>query len=192
MRSALENLARDFHVGLTRVIARGLTSAAGVFRNAARFRRIGLVPARPPIAGPFPDIADHVVEAVTVRRECFHRSRALEPVVAAMFVREHALPRVRHALAPRRKFISPGEFSTVQAATGRKLPFRFGWQLLPDPIGVSFRIPVGDMNNRMIIEPADRGGGAVWTPPVGAEFEPPPLRPVSRVDRMMGRGKYKR
>src|SRR5579862_5298941 len=69
MRAALDDLARDLAVGLARIVALGLAPAARIFRNAAGLCRVGLVLGRPPVGRPFPDIADHVVDAVVVRRK---------------------------------------------------------------------------------------------------------------------------
>src|SRR2546423_4015206 len=70
VRAALKHLARDPDVRMTRVVAGGLGPAARIFRNAARLRRVGFMLLRVPISRPFPDIADHVVQAVAVGREC--------------------------------------------------------------------------------------------------------------------------
>ena len=55
-------LREIFALRLARIVAFLLVSAARILRNAARFRRVGLVLWRVPISGPFPDIADHVME----------------------------------------------------------------------------------------------------------------------------------
>src|SRR6267143_4524672 len=78
MRAAFKHLAWNPDVRLTRVVARGLRPAARIFRNAARLRRLGVVFLRIPIGRPFPDIPDHVVDAVAVRRECSDGRGALE------------------------------------------------------------------------------------------------------------------
>src|SRR6266700_2411834 len=44
-------------------------AAAWILRNAARLRRVSFMLGGPPIGGPLPDIADHVVDAVAVGRE---------------------------------------------------------------------------------------------------------------------------
>src|SRR5215469_5024098 len=72
MRAAFEDLAWDFDFRQTRIVAVLLTSAARIVRDATRFRRVGLMFGRPPIRGPLPDVADHVVEAETARGECRH------------------------------------------------------------------------------------------------------------------------
>ena len=73
MRAAFDDFARDFALRLARVVASLLAPAARVYRNAARLQRIGLVLVGPPISGPLPDVADHVVNAVAVRRKRCHR-----------------------------------------------------------------------------------------------------------------------
>src|ERR1700682_5450467 len=99
MRAALKHLAWNPDIRLTRVVARGLGSAARIFRNATRLRRIGFVLLRIPIGRPFPDIADHVVQAVAVSRERGNRRRALESVCAKVLVWKFALPSIGHVLA---------------------------------------------------------------------------------------------
>src|SRR5258705_11447471 len=118
MRPAFEHLARDSDLRLAGVVARLLRPAAWIFRNAARLRgrvrAIGLVPGRPPVGGPFPDIADHVVNAVAVRREGSDRRRALEAVRREILMREGALPGVRHVLAAGRELVAPCELGAVE------------------------------------------------------------------------------
>src|SRR5215218_5990947 len=64
MRAALDDLARDLDVGLARVVTALLGPAARVLGNAARLWRFGFMLCGVPVRGPFPDIADHVVQAV--------------------------------------------------------------------------------------------------------------------------------
>src|SRR5215212_3738353 len=66
MRAAFDNLPRNFDVGQAGIVAVDLSAAARIFRNAAGFWGIGLVLLRVPVRGPFPDVADHVVNAVAV------------------------------------------------------------------------------------------------------------------------------
>src|SRR5437773_387791 len=116
MRAALKHLAWNPDIWLTRVVARGLGPAARVFRNAARLRRIGFVLLRIPIGRPFPDIPDHVVDAVAVRRKGRDRRSALETVSGEVHVREITLPGIRHVLATRRLLVAPSEFRAVKSA----------------------------------------------------------------------------
>src|SRR5215470_1333673 len=73
VRAALEDLARNPDGGLAGVVALLFTPAARVLGNAACLWRIGLVAGRVPVAGPFPDVADHVAKAVAVAREGIDR-----------------------------------------------------------------------------------------------------------------------
>src|SRR6185437_11090196 len=81
MRTALEHLARNPDVGHASVVACVLATATGVHRDTAGLGGIGLMFRRVPIDGPFPHVADHVVDAVAVRRECSHRRRAFVTVM---------------------------------------------------------------------------------------------------------------
>src|SRR5215207_692639 len=78
VRAALDDLARDPDVSRGRVVAAVLAPGARVLRDAARFRRVALVLLRVPVDGPFPDIADHVIDAMAVRRERCDRRGPLE------------------------------------------------------------------------------------------------------------------
>ena len=81
MRAALENLAWNPDVGLARVETVALGPTARILWNAARLCGICLVPAGPPVVRPFPDIADHVVNAVAVPSELFKKSlRFIDPM----------------------------------------------------------------------------------------------------------------
>ena len=119
------------------------------------FARIGLVLWRIPVGGPFPDVADHVVEAVSVRRERGHRRSALEAVGVGVLAREFALPGIGHVTAVGREFVAPGKFGAVKPAARRKFPFRFGRQVLAGPLRVGERVAEGHMHDRMIVEPVD-------------------------------------
>src|SRR5437899_5187459 len=96
MRATFKHFAWNPEVRLTRVVARALGSAARILRNAADFWRVGFVLLRIPIGRPFPDIADHVVQAVTVGRECGDGRSAFEAISRKILVREITLPSVCH------------------------------------------------------------------------------------------------
>ena len=81
MRAALDDLAWDFDIRLAGVVAALFASAARIFGNAARLRRVGIVLLRVPVERPFPDIADHVVHAVAIRRKRRHRRGPLKAIV---------------------------------------------------------------------------------------------------------------
>src|SRR6185312_367179 len=73
MRAALQNLARNADVRLTWIKTCCFGAAARIEWDAARLRRISFMLLRPPVAGPLPDVADHVVQAVAVGRKGRHR-----------------------------------------------------------------------------------------------------------------------
>src|SRR5262249_49974285 len=88
----------------------------------ARAIQIALVPVRAPL----PDVAGHVVEAVTVRRERLDRGGALVAVLDRVAVGKLALPDV--ALRPRlgERLGAPGVTLFFPAPPGGGLPFRPG------------------------------------------------------------------
>src|SRR6516164_7797914 len=76
VRAALQHLARDADVRLAAVVAALLRRAAWILRRAAGAYRRDLVADAVPVGGPLPDVADHVVEPVTVRGIRGDRGRA--------------------------------------------------------------------------------------------------------------------
>src|SRR6266704_3629016 len=88
MGAALDHLAGNLDVRLAGIVACGLGASAGVFRDTAGFRRIGLMLLGVPVGGPLPDIADHVVNAIAVWRERGDRRCALEAVVVQVLPRK--------------------------------------------------------------------------------------------------------
>ena len=149
VRTAFDHLARNFDLGLAWIVAPLLDSAPRVFRNAAGFRRVSIVLLREPVGGPFPYIADHVVNAVTVRRERGHRGSPLETVAVQILPRKIALPGVGVMLSAGHEFTAPGIFSVVDSAARRELPFGFGRQ---NP-----RRPNGRRRTRLKTRRAPRG-----------------------------------
>ena len=139
----------------------------GFCGNAAAFGASAACRGRVPVGRPFPDVADHVVEAVAVRRKRPDRRGALVAVRREVLVRERPLPGVRHLAPVRRELVAPGELGAVQPAARGELPFGLGRQLLARPGRVGLGIAVGDMDDRMLVEargsscPA-RMGGASW------------------------------
>src|SRR5215472_6451356 len=99
MRAAFENLAGNLDLRLTGVVTPCFWPAAWIFRCAARFRRIGMVPGGPPVGGPLPDVANHVGDAVTIRRKRRYGRRALKAIFIAILVWELALPGIGHVRA---------------------------------------------------------------------------------------------
>src|ERR1044071_5890930 len=122
MRAALDHLARDADVGLTWIKASRFGTAARIARDTARLRFLSFVILRPPIGGPFPDIADHVEHAIAVGRKRRHRRGSLIAVVAPVLLRKFALPGVGHVHITGREFVAPGVLRAVEPATRGKFP----------------------------------------------------------------------
>ena len=53
----------------------------------------------------------------------------------------------------RRQFITPRELRPIEPAARRELEFSLGRQVLARPLGISFGVCVGDMDNRTIVSP---------------------------------------
>src|SRR5688572_16572942 len=69
MRAAFQDLAGDAAFGLAGVVAQLLSATARVLGDATGFAGVGGMPGIEPIGSPFPNVADHVVKAVSIRRE---------------------------------------------------------------------------------------------------------------------------
>src|SRR6478735_2722661 len=113
MRAAFKNLARNSDVRLAGVVAVCLRAAARIFRNAADLRRVGLMLGRKPVAGPLPDVADHVVDAIADRRKRRHRRGT--PEARPPLVRKFAVPRVGHRAIAGHELITPRKVSAVES-----------------------------------------------------------------------------
>ena len=192
MRAAFDDLPWNFHIGRSGIVAVGLAAAARILRNAAGLCRIRLMLWRIPVGGPFPDVADHVVQPVTVRRECGDRRSALEAVGLGVLTRKFTLPGVGHVTAVRREFIAPRKFGVFKSAARCKFPFRFGRQFLAGPLRVGERVVERHMHDGMIVQPTDFASGSVGMSPIRALGERPPLTEVPEVDRMIGRREHQR
>src|SRR5581483_2876971 len=100
-----------------------------------------------PVGTPLPDIARHIVKAVTVRREAAHRRAPLEAVFtgvetgeAISFIRENSLPPVGDRPAAGPQFIAPDKLFSNQPAARRVFPLGFSRQPLPRPPRISRRV----------------------------------------------------
>src|SRR5262249_36327788 len=142
VRATLEHLAGNPDPRLAGVVACGFRPAARIFGDATGLRRIGFVLGGPPVGGPLPHVADHVVDAVGVWRKSRYGRGPLVTVVIEVLVRELALPRVGHMLAARRELIPPRELGAIESAPCGELPFGFGGQFLAGPFRVGFRVAI--------------------------------------------------
>src|SRR5215831_4978626 len=136
--------------------------------RAASAWRLSPVPRREVVAGPFPDVAGHVVEPVAVRRERAHRRGALVAVGEQVLPGELPLPGVGHHDSIRRELIAPGVDRAVQAAPGRVLPLRLGGQFLAGPRRVRLSVGIGDVGHRVALPAAAVAAGPLWVAPAGA------------------------
>ena len=166
MRAALDDFARNPDIGQVRVVTSRLRAAARVGGNATRFARIGHMLRRPPIRSPFPHVADHVVEAVTIRWKCSNRRCA--PVAGPSVVGEFSMPCVGHCAAVWHEVVAPCELCAVKTSARGELPFSLRRQLLATPCGIGQCVPEAHVHNRMMIEPFNAAARTIWLPPVGA------------------------
>ena len=144
MRAALDHLARDFDVGLTRDRnclprrpPRGFSgmqhafgasaSCFGAYQSDVHSQTLPIMSWTPkPFGG----------NAVTGEV----RSK---PSGIQILRRKLALPGVGHVLATGREFVAPGEFGAVEAAARGELPFGLGRQVLAGPSRIGQRIGIG-------------------------------------------------
>src|SRR5260370_33413769 len=140
MGTALDDLAGYLDIRQAGIVACILSAAPGVFRDATGLWCVGGVFRCIPVGGPFPDVADHVVNVVTVRRERGDGRRALEAVFTQVLPRKFTLPGVGLMLAAGREFITPGIFGTADPAARVKFPFGFRRQILASPACICERV----------------------------------------------------
>ena len=81
-----------------------------------------------PVGGPLPDVADHVVEAVAVRREGADRRGALEAVGARLCEGKSPCQVLAMQRPVRRQLVAPGVVGAVEPAAGGELPLGLGRQ----------------------------------------------------------------
>src|SRR5262249_51744886 len=111
--------------------------------GSARISRCLARVTRPiPIARPFPDIADHVAEAVTVGLEAANRRRPGVAVLIGVVDGKDALPGVGDRLAFAIEGTRPIVLAVATAARG-EFPLRLGRELAPAPARIGERILVG-------------------------------------------------
>ena len=105
------------------------------------FGASGYVPGGPPVGGPLPHIADHVVNAVAVWRKRRHRRGAIEAILTFIFVRKISLPGIGAMPAAGGKLVAPGKLGAVEATARGEFPLSLGRQILARPFSVGERRP---------------------------------------------------
>src|SRR3954466_5504596 len=128
-----------------------------------------------PVARPFPHVADHVVEPVTVRRETPDRRRTGMIVFIAVEYREETLPGICDRLSMRIVSVRIIVLTVAAAARG-ELPLRLGRNFASAPMRIGKRILVGNMYNGVIFPARYRAAGAGRLMPVRTGNVLPPLR----------------
>ena len=147
---------------------------------------------RPEVGRPLPDISDHVVDSIAVWRKRSDRRCVLKAVLLQVLLWKRALPGVGHLLAARRELVTPSVFRAIKPAARGKLPLSLSRQFLARPARVSLGVAIGDMHDGVVVHSADRAARPIGPSPIGAKFEPPPLRPVLEIDRPLRRRKDER
>src|SRR6266487_2430937 len=179
VRAALDHLARDVLAGLAgRVAALGAVDPR-VAGDAARPGGLGGMAWRVEVAGPLPDVAGHVVQAVAVGAERPDGRGPRVPVALEVLPGELALPGVGHHPSLGRELVAPAEDGALQATAGGTLPLRLGRKLRSRPGGVG----LGVMDDRVALASAEGAAGPLRAPPARPRDPRPPVAVVAQVDR---------
>src|SRR5262249_48454211 len=108
-----------------------------------------------PVARPLPDIADHVVEPVSIGWETADWGDARIAVLFGVVDRKDALPGVGDGPAILVEGLAPILALTFAAAWG-VFPLRLGRKRAPEPMRVGEGILVSDMDDGMVLLTLDR------------------------------------
>ena len=135
-----------------------------------RLPRLGIVIVR----RPFPDIADHVVQAKAVGGKAANGRRALPSVKQQIGIGKLPLPIIGEYGSTGRKFIAPGIVRAVQPAARCIFPFGFGRKCFTCPMWHRHDIGIADMDNRMILQTTNRASRSSRMLPVRTSPKIPP------------------
>src|SRR6266446_2389094 len=100
----------------------------GIDCQATPFGELRIIVWPVPIAAPFPNVAGHVVKAVTIGRKLRDRRDPGKTIFASVFHREFSLPGVRHPFSSATEFVAPGVGLPRQPATRGEFKLCFCWQ----------------------------------------------------------------
>src|SRR5262245_39278898 len=131
MRAAFQHLAWNPDPGLAGIEAVLCARPERVPRNTACLHRVSRMPVVIPVGGPLPDVANHVVESVAVRRVRADRRRSLESVAWRTLPGKFSLPDVRHVPILRQEFVAPRISGAVESSACGELPLGLRWKCLP-------------------------------------------------------------
>src|SRR5262245_34318235 len=135
-----------------------------------------------PVRRPFPDVADHVVEAVAIGIVGTDRRRTFVAVGRRIAPREFTLPRVGHVPIVGEELVAPCVVDTVESTTRGKFPLGFCWQLFTVPLRKRFSVRERDVHDRMVLSAVDRGAGSLGMTPLRVAHELPPIADVAAID----------
>ena len=180
----MKHPARNFDLWLALVVAVSLRSRLADFpecstpsgASASCFGEL-------PVGCPFPEIADHVEEAIAIWTETLYRRGALKIILCKILPRKLTLPCVSHVTAIGREFVAP--IRCRQGRRARRTPILLQLVSPCPPISRKLRHRGTRCGNAMIMEPGDRTPKSKGPAPIGAEFELPPVRQVGKVYRMI-------
>ena len=107
-------------------------------------------PYGPPIRGPLPDVADHVLQAERVGGELVDGVRRRVAVLGVILLGKPARPDVGPRLARlRHPLVAPGEEAVLLPGAAGELPFRLGGESLAGPLAVGHGVVPGHVHCRV-------------------------------------------
>ncbi len=191
VRPTLQNFTRDLQFSLPGIIATLLSRSTWIVRDAAGLHPYCIMLRLIPVRSPLPDVSNHVVEPITVRRKRPDGRGALIAIAAQIVPWKFTLPRIRHVASVRKKFLPPCKSSAVQSTPCCKLPLRLRRQIFSRPFRISLPIAISDMKRRdatpaLLVNSQDQMGE-----PVRAAQEFPPVVEV-HIDALLRLNKHRR
>src|SRR4249919_990517 len=121
VRAALHHAARNAHLRLRGIEALLLRAAARILGNAARFQHFAGMARAIPVRRPLPHVADHVEQAVAIRRIGADGRGAGVTILRKVLRRKLALPGVGAMHPLRRELVAPRELRAFQSTACREL-----------------------------------------------------------------------
>ena len=167
VRAALDHSPRDLDC-VTRIAAVLRASASRILRNATGLRDVGRMLGLVPIDRPFPHVADHVEQAVSVRRERHRLERC---------PRSRPSPGSPRETRPARYWRGVDRLAGTRRPTRRPLrqdrrePRRSHsasvGSVLPFPVREGLGVAQRHVDDRMLLEPVKSAVRSVGVSPVG-------------------------